>query len=390
MAKIPKSKKKKIKQLAHLMNKTSSFSLPIIGSLYRVFDLAMNEEEMDLLLSLGVDSLTKSQLLERSNLSDAKFDQLVSSLITKGILWSRPNASNEGEDLFELPPIMLGWVEAFFWNGETTPTKEKIAKAILNYFDTFKKLNFPIGRSLVNMFYKFRGPHWNVVAIEPKKKLVDVDEEVKVPKSKIMNTSTVLDLIEEYGNEDNMALTHCLCRQAQAINGEPCRLNLPVESHIWVGDFARHAIKHDIGRPISKQEALELMEEVRQKGGVHEIMHEGMDLDEPDLAICSCCWDCCTVLGGWARSQTPFYVETEALASLEEPESCTGCGTCVNICPVEAITIVSDIAVHEEDHCIGCGLCEFHCPNDAVRMLPNKRSVFLPLKKKSEDRTLST
>lgn len=46
-------------------------------------------------------------------------------------------------------------------------------------------------------------------------------------------------------------------------------------------------------------------------------------------------------------------------------EKCTGCETCVDICPSEAIAMVDGHAVIS-DECIECGSCEAECPEGAI------------------------
>ena len=48
-------------------------------------------------------------------------------------------------------------------------------------------------------------------------------------------------------------------------------------------------------------------------------------------------------------------------------EMCTGCGVCVDGCPVDAITLASEKADINDDECIRCGTCHDVCPDDAVR-----------------------
>lgn len=49
-------------------------------------------------------------------------------------------------------------------------------------------------------------------------------------------------------------------------------------------------------------------------------------------------------------------------------EMCTGCGVCVDECPVGAIRLgASDTAAIDEAECIRCGRCHDVCPQEAVR-----------------------
>ena len=50
-----------------------------------------------------------------------------------------------------------------------------------------------------------------------------------------------------------------------------------------------------------------------------------------------------------------------------DKDKCDACGSCAEVCPVEAIT-VKDKAVVNEDECIDCGTCVDECPNDAIEL----------------------
>lgn len=46
-----------------------------------------------------------------------------------------------------------------------------------------------------------------------------------------------------------------------------------------------------------------------------------------------------------------------------ETKRCIACGTCIKVCPRDAIKIYNGCyAVVNEEICIGCGLCEKACP----------------------------
>lgn len=50
-----------------------------------------------------------------------------------------------------------------------------------------------------------------------------------------------------------------------------------------------------------------------------------------------------------------------------DENKCIGCGICVDICPVNAISIQNAFAVLDMVSCIRCGKCHDFCPQDAVR-----------------------
>ena len=47
-------------------------------------------------------------------------------------------------------------------------------------------------------------------------------------------------------------------------------------------------------------------------------------------------------------------------------EKCTKCGTCVPVCPSEAISEGDSQNVIDPDKCVDCGLCADECPVEAI------------------------
>jgi heterodisulfide reductase subunit A-like polyferredoxin len=62
-----------------------------------------------------------------------------------------------------------------------------------------------------------------------------------------------------------------------------------------------------------------------------------------------------------------------------DKDVCTGCGTCVDWCPTDAIALDDDgFAVRKEAACIGCGVCARFCPEEAIALKEGFRRVFIP------------
>jgi Fe-S-cluster-containing hydrogenase component 2 len=49
-----------------------------------------------------------------------------------------------------------------------------------------------------------------------------------------------------------------------------------------------------------------------------------------------------------------------------DKEKCTGCGTCVDVCPSDALSLVDEKAVCDAELCIDCYICIPECPEEAI------------------------
>lgn len=90
------------------------------------------------------------------------------------------------------------------------------------------------------------------------------------------------------------------------------------------------------------------------------------------LTVCFCCECCCMIR--YSRHSPLGIIETTfprlAGVTMEVTDACTGCGTCVEHCYVQALLVTGGKAVMSE-YCRGCGRCATVCPNDAIVISAN-------------------
>jgi len=56
------------------------------------------------------------------------------------------------------------------------------------------------------------------------------------------------------------------------------------------------------------------------------------------------------------------------MPAVVDREKCTGCESCVEACPLEAIEMQDEIAVIDEEVCGDCGACVDVCPTEAITL----------------------
>lgn len=392
MAKTTMSKERKedLTALAKLMRTQGTRQIYITPELIDCFDAVITPEENAFLLRMGAEPQTFDQVASLSGLPEDQFRPFLETMSKKGLVWSEFTKNNE--ELHVLAPILVGWFEMYLCDGEETPEKQEFARRVETFVKSAKKINiFPL-RNLLNYKHKRKSvPHTSIVLPKPVSEIpktieVKVDQSLKSSDMKVYPARDVYELIEKYGDENKIALVHCFCRYVHKTVDEPCRFDIPMESCIALGDIVDYGLKYGKGRLISKEEALEIIKDVGEKGAIHQVFHEKDDINRPEFAICNCCWDCCEIIGAYNRGLIPLRFKSYYIAQVTDGESCTGCGTCIKYCPVRATSVVNKKSRIDEEKCIGCGQCEIKCPEDVITLREEEREVILPMLKSSEAR----
>ncbi|MCX7823242.1 MAG: 4Fe-4S binding protein [Syntrophobacterales bacterium] len=168
-------------------------------------------------------------------------------------------------------------------------------------------------------------------------------------------------------SEDLIAVAPCICRKEHKITGEGC--NRPLESCLMFGVAAQYYVDNGLGRFITKEEALKIIEEAERDGRVLEPSNA-----QKITAMCTCCGCCCQILISLKKLPKPANVVVSRYIATLDESSCVLCGTCLERCQMEAISLGEEVAIINGDRCIGCGLCVTTCPQEAIKLVEKPSS----------------
>ncbi|MCP4682400.1 MAG: 4Fe-4S dicluster domain-containing protein [Desulfobacterales bacterium] len=206
-------------------------------------------------------------------------------------------------------------------------------------------------------------------------RIIPVESEIDVEKDEVLPAEEVRKIIDQF---DTIAVATCYCRHEKDLLEDSCKFTDKRENCLMFGPGAQFTIDQKFARPVTKEEARRILKESEDAGLVHKSFHAKLDPEREQEAICSCCKCCCGTFQLYYRGVRAMHSVTSYLAKIDEDE-CTGCGVCVDMCPMEAIVINDVTAEIEEEKCLGCGVCAHHCDCDAATLVrTGKREVFVP------------
>ncbi len=153
----------------------------------------------------------------------------------------------------------------------------------------------------------------------------------------------------------------CICRKEHKIIGKGC--DKLMEACLVFGVSAQYYEENGLGRPIQHAEALNILDEAENQALVLQPSNT-----QKVVAICMCCGCCCQILKNLKTLPNPARYAASNYSAINDQELCTGCGTCIERCQMDAIEMSDDTAAIKSGQCIGCGLCVPTCPVGAMSL----------------------
>ena len=155
--------------------------------------------------------------------------------------------------------------------------------------------------------------------------------------------------------------------------GDPCKQTDIMQTCFTLGQAARFMMSRGVAQKLGKDEIISLITRAETEG----MVLQPANTQEPSF-ICCCCGCCCGVLSAAKKFPDPAeLLQTNFYAKID-PENCSACGECMEICQMSALVSVNNHTEVLRSHCIGCGNCLNVCATDAISLMKTVKETIPP------------
>jgi len=279
------------------------------------------------------------EIIGAVNLPRTELEEILEGLLQRGLLFS--GNTKDGKKGYALQQVGFGFPQTFFWKGEDTPHARNMANLVAKYFN----------RKVTQKAYATETKAFRYIPVD---KTIEPDIQAVYPyhmMESAIQKATVF------------AVCHCSCRMIARLRGMGCEH--PTEVCIKFDEVAQYVIDRKLGKEITREQAREIIKQSEVAGLVHFVDNAIGDIKH-NCNLCGCaCWN----VGSIKRRKIPrdALMATYLIRETDKDE-CTGCGECVDVCPVDAVRIEGDFPTVDKDWCIGCGVSVDKCPTGAAKL----------------------
>ncbi len=338
--------------------------------LFGILKVLFSEKEATLVALLPIRPFSLKAAARVWKCPEAEARVLLEDLASRGMILDM-EADGEGR-VYSMPPPMAGFFEFSMMRVGTRYDQRLLSELYFQYLNVeedFVKSLFAGGETQLGRVFVQES------ALPPA-----VDSAASLPDQLV-----VLDY--ERASEVMRTATHrgigtCYCRHKMSHLDRACDASMDI--CMTFNSVADSLTRHGVARPIEVSEGLELLDRAVGEG----LVQFGENVRESVAFICNCCGCCCEALLAAKRFAVLNPIATANWIPRVGQEACTGCGKCVEACPVEGMTLVGASDPHaakrkkaklDEAVCLGCGVCVRACSRGAIALEPRQKRVITPV-----------
>ena len=329
--------------------------------LYKILGLLLSEKEAALVALVPLKPFTARTAARAWKLGPAETQKTLDALAERAVLL---DVAGRKTTYYALPPPMAGFFEFSMMRLRGDIDQKLLAELYYQYINVeedFIKALFTQGETQLGRVFV----HEPVLTNDNALHVLDYERA-----SEVIRTAS------------HRGVGLCYCRHKMQHVGRACAA--PLDICLTFNATASSLIKHGVARAVDVQEGLDLLSRAYD----HNLVQFGENVERRVSFICNCCGCCCEAMIAARRFGILNPVHTTNFLPETSPSACTGCGDCVGVCPVEAMTLVSandparpkkKKARVDDDLCLGCGVCVRVCKTGSLRLKSRPQRVITPL-----------
>ncbi|MBN2282154.1 MAG: 4Fe-4S dicluster domain-containing protein [Candidatus Marinimicrobia bacterium] len=329
--------------------------------LTKILKILVTEKEANLISQIPIKPFTAKQAAKIWKMDLTESQKVLDELASRAMLI---DSDQKGETLYVLPPPMAGFFEFSMMRIRDDIDQKALSELFYQYLNVeedfvrelFTEGDTQLGRVFVNE---------TVLPDEEAIHVLDYERATEVIKT-----------------ASAIGVSTCYCRHKMMHMGQAC--DAPLDICMTFNGSAESLVRHGHARQIDVTECMDLLHQAYD----HKLVQFGENVRNRVAFICNCCGCCCEAMIAARRFALLNPVHTTNFIPGITIPNCTGCGNCVSVCPVEALSLVSandpknpkrKIAILDENLCLGCGLCLRECNQGAITLKSRPERVITPM-----------